>query len=237
MEKADFTVENPGQIVDYVMQCSLYSDIERSLEANRGKITVIGVNGVDTSGKTQFSSKLKRFLQTRGHKVCLIHMDDFHNPSSIRGQGGNPIESYINNAFNLELLEKEILLPLKNEGFLDKELTLLDLESDQYNSKKRFYIDEEVIAIIEGVLLYREPIDKYFDLRIFLDISFDEVLRRAEIRDVPLYGEAFLKKYKEKYIPIQQRYISECRPIEKSDFVIDNTNYNRPERIDRRVKA
>ena len=43
-----------------------------------------------------------------------------------------------------------------------------------------------------------------------------------------VYGIEFLEKYKSKYIPIQQWYLSHCKPKERSDIVIENTDYNCP---------
>jgi uridine kinase len=81
---------------------------------------------------------------------------------------------------------------------------------------------------MEGVLLFRPPVDEYLDGRIYLHISFEEVLERANMRDVPKHGEAFLKKYIDKYIPVQKRYIEEFKPREHSDIVIDNSDYRYP---------
>ncbi|MFZ5354679.1 MAG: hypothetical protein ACOZCL_18405 [Bacillota bacterium] len=208
------------------MRSFIYDILEKHIPDKKARL--IGINGVDTSGKTQFAMGLEQHLKSVGYKTLLIHMDDFHNPSRIRRMGDNPIDSYINNAFNLQLLEKELLEPFRLKGRLDRKLTLLDLDKDTYTLEKEFTADEDTIVILEGVLLYREPIDKYFDIRVFLDISFDEVLRRAEIRDVPRYGIEFLDRYRTRYIPIQQRYLDECKPLERCQFVIDNTDYHKP---------
>ncbi len=189
---------------------------------------IIGVNGVDTSGKSCFSKVLFEYFKSINQKVMLIHVDDFHNPSNIRKKGKDEIHAYINNAFNLELLEDKLLKPLKEDGKIDVVLNLLDLNTDEYSNKKYFSADEDTIIILEGVLLYREPIDKYFDYRIFLDITFEQVLERARKRDVPIYGEGFLDKYKNKYIPIQKWYLESYKPKEYSDLVIDNNDYNNP---------
>lgn len=81
---------------------------------------------------------------------------------------------------------------------------------------------------MEGVLLFRDPLNQYIDYRIYIHIDFDEVLRRAEIRDVPKYGVEFLQKYEDKYIPIQKMYLEKYDPLHKSDVVIDNKNYFYP---------
>ena len=34
------------------------------------------------------------------------------------------------------------------------------------------------MIIVEGTLLFRPPVDKLLDYRVFLDVEFDEILRR-----------------------------------------------------------
>ena len=82
--------------------------------------------------------------------------------------------------------------------------------------------------LIEGVLLFRPALMEYFDAKIYLDIPFEEVLRRAAERDVPQYGDAILDKYVRKYIPVQRKYIEEWKPQENADILICNEDYRRP---------
>jgi phosphoglycolate phosphatase len=227
---ADFVANNAKEVLSIINRCTVFCSIENMFERkDPNKALILGVNGVDTSGKTQFSIALNIYLKARGYRTTLIHLDDFHNPSKIRSQGANPIDSYINNAFNLELLKNEILAPLKQGQDINKELNLLDLDKDTYTNNKHFDISKNNIVILEGVLLYREPINEYFDCKIFLDISFEEVIKRATLRDVPKYGDEFLERYKQKYIPIQQWYLEKYNPKTISQCVIDNTDYNTPQ--------
>jgi RimJ/RimL family protein N-acetyltransferase len=82
-------------------------------------------------------------------------------------------------------------------------------------------------VLFEGVLLYREPLNQYFDLRIFIDISFEEVLNRACKRDSSLFQDV-TQRYNNKYIPIQKLYMKQYNPKEQSDIVIDNNDYWNP---------
>lgn len=189
---------------------------------------VIGVNGVDTSGKTCFAVGLSKYLTSQGRKVAIVHIDDFHNPSAIRALGDDPVSGYIDNAFDLKTLEIEILQPAKHGLSFDKTLVLLDLETDSYSRKQRFIIDPNTIVIVEGVLLYRPPLDQYIDLRVFLQIPFEEVIHRATIRDVPRSGTAILDRYCDKYLPVQKWYLAAYMPMERSDVVIDNADYMKP---------
>lgn len=193
-----------------------------------GKPLLVGINGVDTSGKSSFTKAFANYLHDRGHLVQVIHLDDFHNPKDIRSQGKDPVWSYLTYAFDLHRLVKEILQPVHEMSFLRKTMTVLDLETDRYSVERSYAVTPETIVLLEGVLLYREPIVNYLDYKVFLHISFEEVLRRAEQRDVPLMGEGVLNKYKAKYIPVQEWYIEHCDPLGVSDLVIDNEDYGCP---------
>jgi len=204
--------------------------IERDIvECKPQRAFVIGVNGVDTSGKTIFTTSLAEHFKERGRPVQMIGLDDFHHPRARREEGIDPIEAYTANAFDLKRLVAELLAPARRGEHIRRTLKLLNIVTDEYSVRKMFTIDKETIVLLEGVLLFRPPLDEFFDYRIFLDIPFEEVLRRAARRDVPLYGAEFLEKYRQKYIPVQQRYFRNHDPINKSDLIIDNTDFNRPE--------
>jgi phosphoglycolate phosphatase len=228
-EEADLVAGDAVEVLSRIMRCEIFARIEKDLSTiESGSAKIVGVNGVDCSGKTIFASSLEQYLLKRGHKTQLIRLDDFHNPKEIRSRGDNEIDAYINNAFNLDLLADELLAPTKRGETIDHNLTLLDLDSDNFTNNKSYRIDPETIVIVEGVLLYRPPLDAHFDYRSFLDVTFAEVLRRAEARDVPLYGPEFLDRYRTKYIPIQKRYLAEHTPLKKCDLVVDNNDFRRP---------
>ncbi len=222
-----FTAKTPEDIFPLVMGITLYTQIYTQIKQTSG-IRCVGINGVDTSGKSIFAKQFSEALRSKGVDVVVIHLDDFHNPKALRAKGNNEIEAYIANAFDLSTLSNEILCPLRYNGEVHTELTLLDLDSDSFTLKKQFDISQETLVILEGVLLYREPLEDFIDFKIFLDISFDEVIRRATVRDVPKYGAHFLDKYREKYIPVQQWYLESCNPKEKCNVIVDNSNPRHP---------
>lgn len=204
----------------------IYKDIKQ-LKCE-DKPLVIGINGIDTSGKTEFSRKLEVYLKEKSHKVQLIHIDDFLNPKKIRYCGKNEIENYFNRSFDIKRLQENILIPIKTKNTLHKKLTLLNVETDKYDIEKEFNIDKETFVILEGVFLFREGIEPYLDYKVFIDIPFEQCKERAKKRDVPLYGEEVLKKYDTKYIPTQKHYLQKY-PVEKyADIIIDNTDWNNP---------
>jgi len=229
MDCVNYVADNPKQILDFVCQNDLFCEIEHEINKIRpNRACIIGINGVDTSGKTIFTESFSMYLKSKGFKTALVHLDDFHNPKKLRYAESDEIKSYINNAFNLELIKYELLEPLAKNKDVDKTLKLLDLESDTFSKNIHFNIDNETIVLVEGTLLFRESIDEYFDYRLFLDINFDEVLHRAQQRDDVKYGRDIIKKYQKKYIPIQKWYLDKYKPRRRSDMIIDNQNYLHP---------
>ena len=230
-KNSDFIADSPADIFRIISKINgIYKEIAGYIlnRKQKNKPLIVGINGVDTSGKSTFTKELARYLFKIGFKSHTISIDDFHNPSKIRNKEKNPVISYLNNAFDITKIENEIMKPLVTENKLDKELLLLNLETDEFTNNKRYVIDEDTILLFEGVLLYREPLNQYFDFRIFIDISFDEVLKRAAKRDLSLLGKDVIEKYNNKYIPIQKLYIEKYNPKILSDIIIDNNDYWNP---------
>lgn len=190
---------------------------------------VVGINGAYTSGKTVFTDGLRQYLHEQGVKTQVVHYDDFHHPfSAIAWTEDTEVDAFYNHAFDPQKLERELLRPLKACGRIKKDVVCVDLNTNQFANTIHFDIDESTVVLLEGMLLFRPPLLGYLDRTVYLDISADEMLRRARLRDVPRFGEGILEKFVTRYIPVQQRYMAECDPMAVSDCVIDNNDPQAP---------
>lgn len=63
------------------------------------------------------------------------------------------------------------------------------------------------LLLFDGVFLQRPELRDGFDLSIFVGVSFEEVLRRALERDVPLLGarDEVERRYRTRYAPVLER--------------------------------
>lgn len=207
---------------------AVYSTIAASIMGRPGPL-VVGINGAYTAGKTMFTSGLQSYLENLGQKTQVIHYDDFHNPfSSIQWAPSAEVEAFYNRAFDAEKLVREVLQPLKEQGHLDASIPCIDLGTGQFTNHIHFSIDENTIVLLEGVLLLRPPILDYLGYTIYLDISTEEMQKRAKERDVPRFGEWILDAFTTRYIPVHQRYVREWNPRKQANVVIDNGDYARP---------
>jgi len=224
MEQAHFLVPSPEEVVEKASGCLIAYEIETLLSRDCRPCPCVGITGPDTSGKTTFSAFLETYLISRGNRVQVIHLDDFHNPVAVRRKGDNEIEAYISNAFDMNRLCSQILAPANKTGHVHVSLDSLDLETDRFDHKVSYAIDPGTILVLEGVLLFREPLDRYIDVRVLLDTDEREVLRRAELRD----GKDSVETYVKKYIPIQRWFEEVCNPRGRADLVVDNNKPGRP---------
>jgi uridine kinase len=200
----------------------LYEEIRSRIQTRTADMPfVIGINGIDASGKTTFAESLSRFLLTKGYSTQLVHVDDFHNEKAIRYCDGDEASNFYRRSFNFERLESLILKPIVEIGHLDTELILLDLESDQYSLKRQYKVSPSTIVIVEGVFLFKRELRHYFDLAIFLHSSFETAMQRARCRDKHIPVNAIEERYTKKYHAGQKLYFALEHPYDKADIIID----------------
>jgi phosphoglycolate phosphatase len=226
-EAADLTIKQFSHLLDiFDRRLPVYGQILNAVKEKKLKDSpfIIGVNGIDCSGKTVFAKGLEAFLKNNGLRTQYIGIDDFHNPKEVRYAGNNQAENYYNKSFNINLLVEELLKPARESGYISAKLTLLDLETNKTNMVKQYSITPDTIVIVEGVFLFRRELASYIDYKVYLDIPFEESKRRAVKRD----PESAILKYDQKYLPAQNKYIQENTPASIADMIIDNTDWRRP---------
>jgi uridine kinase len=189
---------------------------------------IIGINGIDASGKTQFTIKLEKFLTFHSVEVQVIHLDDFQNPKRIRYVGSDEPLNYYQKSFDFNLLRKKLLQPIQQGQSLSFRMTHLDIITDTYSIEKIYKIGNDSVVILEGVFLFRPELIGFLDYKIFLDISFEEAKKRIIDRDVIRFGNEVIEKIDRKYHPAQRKYLHECKPKEVADMVINNMDWSNP---------
>lgn len=94
---------------------------------NSKKVYVVGVDGLGGAGKSTVSNLLKLILQNKGYESYVLHMDDFIHTEHIRyNKSKEEWYCYYNIQWRYDYLVKEILLPIKNGGKIDKLIELYD---------------------------------------------------------------------------------------------------------------
>ena len=205
----------------------LFSRIIDEIESGKTDgVFMVGIDGVDASGKTNFAALLSEELRKRYHDVIEASMDGFHNPREIRYRlGRDSPEGYYRDSFNIGVLKTHLLEPLKKG--LPYRTAAFDYRIDSPVDEPEQEPPKNAVLVFEGVFSFRAELRHFWDYAIYLDISPEESLRRGVERD-PGEKEEIERKYKVRYLPGQELYQTETKPLESADIIVD---YNNPENL------
>ena len=85
----------------------------RVLSIQKNGPILVGIDGVDGSGKTQFAKTLADALSHSNRPILRSSVDFFHNKGSVRKpQGKKSSVSFFENSFNYPELSRKLLDPL-----------------------------------------------------------------------------------------------------------------------------
>lgn len=183
------------------MQKKIINEINKLIENNKN--IVITIDGMAASGKTTLANYLKERFSAR-----LIHADDFFLPVSkktkerLNTPGGN---------IDYEKMKEDVIEHLKE----DIKYLKYDCNSNSFNQLVE--LKNNQVTIIEGSYSLHPYFGKYYDLAIFLQI--DSELQKERI--LKRNGEFLLAKFKNEWIPMENKYFSFYKIKEKADFIIN----------------
>ena len=167
---------------------------------------VIGLDGPSGAGKSTIALYLEE-----NYDVLVFHTDDYFLPlerktkKRLEQPGGN---------LDYERMEKEIF---EN---LDKDL----IYSNKFNCKtnqleEQSPIKRKSIVLIEGVYSLHPRFQKYYDLKVFLEIDKEEQLKRIAKRS----GDEMLKRFIEEWIPLEDSYFADLNIEESVNLFMKNS--------------
>ena len=197
---------------------------------NKNKASIIAFDGVDASGKTTLANSVHDYFKERNIETIRVSIDKFHNEKEIRIHKGEfSPEGFFFDSFNYEKIKELVLNPVKN-GKSTIINGIYDYKSESKVNENVVAITANTIILFDGIFLNRDELYQYWDLSVFLDISFDTVRKRAIERDKELFGteEKVLDKYNKRYIPGEEIYIKLCNPKDRANIVIDNNDWQNP---------
>lgn len=185
------------------------------------RTVIVGIDGLGGAGKSTISEELLSLLQSDGHHVSLLHIDDFIHPKSVRyNDDFAPWECYYNLQWRYDYLINEIILPLKKGEAICKDIELYDKDNDTYFTQN-ICLPKGSILIIEGIFLQRDELRDVFDYMIYIDVPEKTRLARALKRDGYIGdSEQIRAKYEERYFPAERFYVKSCNPETKADYTV-----------------
>jgi uridine kinase len=192
----------------------------------------VAVDGCSAAGKTTLADELAQVLRGRtGRAVIRVGIDHFKRAVELRtGYPKGSPESYYLDSWDNAAIRDRLLVPLGPGGDRRYRTAVMDLPARAAIDAPVQVAPEDAVLLADGAFLQRPELDRYWDLRIYVDVSFDEVLRRGIARDQQWMGSAGQAehRYRTKYIPGERRYVDEVRPCERAELVVGNDDPVKP---------
>ena len=173
-----------------------------ALAADRapGRVTRIGIDGVDGAGKTRLAEELAQELTSRGRPAVRISLDQFERPMSERyARGELSPEGYYLDAFDLDAFRAHVL----------------SIDAPR-----------NAVVLCDGVFLHRPELTDLWDASVFVDADLQVAANRGAERNLGVWTDDLAlthERYRVRYRPAQRSYIDEHRPHERATFVLRNT--------------
>jgi uridine kinase len=189
--------------------------------ANPQRATLVAVSGIDASGKGHVAGQLDEALTREGVRVARIGIDPWLNPPLVRE---SPIDSgphFYRHAFDLDRHFTALIDPLCARRAIDLRVRLGGQSG--VATGHHFLFQGIDVVLLEGIFLFRRDLRARYDLRIWVECSFQSALHRALVRNQEgLPPDDIRKAYATIYIPAQHEHIRLDDPKAAADVVFDN---------------
>ena len=192
------------------------------LKAPLHRALLVGISGIDGSGKGFITTQLDQRLRDLGWSVAVVCADDWLNLPDVCVNRDNPAEHFYDNALRLEEMFDRLILPLRNKRRVDVVADCGDAKAVDY--RKHHYVFRNIdILLLEGIFLFKSAYRDQFDLKVWIDCSFDIALHRAIARGQEGLPPAETKHaFETIYFPAQRLHFERDQPREFADVVFNN---------------
>ena len=186
-----------------------FKQVSNSVDNMRKKEStlLIGIDGCGGFGKSYLADKLRNEYSN----VTIIHMDDFHFPSS-KLINANPRNKPIGADFDWRRVLKDVLNPVSQEstGYYQR----YDWDKDDLAEWHTVPVGD--IVIVEGVYAIRKELANKYDIRIWVDTPREVRLSRGIKRD----GEEARGMWENNWMVSEDLYVERQMPFKKADFIV-----------------
>ncbi len=191
----------------------------------------VAIDGPDAAGKTTLAVELREPIEAAGRPVVRVSIDSFLRPRSERSEGAaQSAAGYYEEAFDVDAFLQLILEPLRPGGHRTICPVSYDYRGDTRTIGEPVVVESDAVVLVDGVFLQRPALRDEWDLVVYVQVSENETLARARVRDAELFGGVAEteRRYRGRYLPAQKLYRDETDPTANADVLIDNNNPTLP---------
>lgn len=183
---------------------------------------LVGLSGIDGSGKGFLTAALSRELEQSDLRVALLNVDGWLNLPAIRFSPRDPAERFYRNALRLEEMFSTLVLPLRQHRTHRLLARYAEETATAYRDHLYDFRDIDVV-LVEGIFIYKRAHRACFDLAVWIDCSFETALERALGRaQEGLPPAETIAAYETIYFPAQRLHCRRDEPRRRADAVVVN---------------
>ncbi|WP_432880171.1 uridine kinase [Kribbella sp. CA-245084] len=201
----------------------LASDV---LAVQRSHPVRVAIDGCSAAGKTTLADELADVLRGRtGREVIRAGIDYFKRAPELRT--AYPIdspESYYFEMYDNDAIRDRLLAPLGPGGDRSYVVGIRDASARSVLDSPVQTAAPDAVLLADGAFLQRRELDEFWDLRIYIHVSFETVLRRGTERDQAWMDSpaAAEQRYLNRYIPGERMYVDDVHPADHAELVVNN---------------
>lgn len=189
---------------------------------DRGRSLLVGISGIDGSGKGYLAAQLARALGERAQRAANINIDGWLNLPARRFSQVQPGEHFYEHAIRFAEMFDQLVLPLKARRTHEVVADFAEETATAYRPHTYRFENVDVI-LLEGIFLYKRAHRRHFDLALWLDCSFETALERALRRGQEgLPPAATIRAYETIYFPAQHIHFARDEPRAGADLIVPN---------------
>ena len=198
--------------------------IQKLQKHNADHLFTVAISGIDASGKGFITKQLEEELKNRGYAAANINIDPWQEPIPVRLKKEYAAENVYENIFRWDEFFKQLIFPLQEKKSIYLETQGIRTDADIYYPLTYDYQNLDVL-LVEGILLFKRKYLSRYDLKIWVDCSFETGLQRAIMRNVEnLDTEKLIDDYNTYYYPAQKIHLNRDNPLEAADIIFENNN-------------
>jgi len=191
-------------------------------EISRNRALLVGISGIDASGKGFITQKLAERLRKGGWNVAVISADDWLNLPEVCINPHNCAEHFYKHAMRFDEMFGQLIIPLKQNRSISLTADCADAKTTAFREERYDFRNIDIV-LLEGIFLFQPTYRHHFDLTVWIDCSFEAALERAiERGQEGLLPAETIKAFQTIYFPAQRIHLARDNPREAADIIFAN---------------
>lgn len=201
--------------------CRFIREVQRRTSPERA--TLIGISGIDASGKGYLSRQMADQLTHDRYRVALINVDHWVALPSQRFSQIEPGRHFYDHGLRLDAMWQEAILPLQQSRHLSCTIQACDATNAERYLPMTFAFSNIDIILLDGIFLFKRQYQQRYDGRLWIECGFEKGMQRAIHRNVEqLSASEIQRDYETIYYPAQRLHFELDQPQACADITIHN---------------